>query len=636
MFKFKKIGIKIIIIVAVAIFLMMSAIATRVVISEKKAFTADLTNKGESLAKFMAKVAPASILTYDVSMLDSYVKELTKDREVLYSVILNKNGDFLSAHLDKEKKLIAGLKDKKDDDMKNLIKEIGAKKNVIEIEQPIIYQNETIGTVRIGLTKQILNQKIREQILAIIIVSLVGIILAIAAIAIYVTKGVATPLNRDVSFARAVASGDMTQRLGIKTDDELGTLGEALNKMVDDLKGIIVKIKTSSTNATATSNQLADTSKKLFNGANIQMESVEATSASINQMNSSTKGVADAAEDLSRSANESSSAILEMTTSINQIADSTSTLSSLVETSSSSIEEMSASMKEIAENVIVLSTAAEETASAVNEITTTIKAIEANADTSAALSENVKRDASELGMKAIEKTMAGMERIMKSVEATGQTINRLGERSQQIEKILTVIDEVTDQTTLLALNAAILAAQAGEHGKGFAVVADEIKDLAERTAASTKEIAQMIASIQNEVGESVTAIKEGSKSAIEGMQLSKEAKDALNKILEGADKSAQMTLEIKRTTQEQTKGASQVNELVQTTTQMVKDIARSTQEQRKGSEQIMEAVERMRDVARQVQQSIIEQTKGVQLRTSTIKFNRSPGPPGNNRQAVNR
>jgi methyl-accepting chemotaxis protein len=222
-------------------------------------------------------------------------------------------------------------------------------------------------------------------------------------------------------------------------------------------------------------------------------------------------------------------------------------------------------------------------------------------------------------MKAIEKPLAGMERIMKSVEATGQIINRLGERSQQIEKILTVIDDVTDQTTLLALNAAIIAAQAGEHGKGFAVVADEIKDLAERTAASTKEIAQMIASIQNEVGESVTAIKEGSKSAIEGMQLSKEAKDALNKILEGADKSAQMTLEIKRTTQEQTKGASQVNELVQTTTQMVKDIARSTQEQRKGSEQIMEAVERMRDVARQVQQSIIEQTKGSRQINGTVE-----------------
>ena len=103
---------------------------------------------------------------------------------------------------------------------------------------------------------------------------------------------------------------------------------------------------------------------------------------------------------------------------------------------------------------------------------------------------------------AIEKTILRMNNIREAVEVSARVINKLGERSEHIGKILTVIDEVTKQTNLFALNAAILAAQAGEQGKGFAVVAGEIKNLADRTASSTKEIAQLITSVQTEAKES--------------------------------------------------------------------------------------------------------------------------------------
>ena len=104
-----------------------------------------------------------------------------------------------------------------------------------------------------------------------------------------------------------------------------------------------------------------------------------------------------------------------------------------------------------------------------------------------------------------------MDNIKKAVEASAEVINRLGKRSQEIGQILKVIDEVTDQTGLLALNAAILAAQAGEHGKGFSVIAEEIKDLAERTTASTQEIAGLIVTVQKEVGQSVQAMERGAR-----------------------------------------------------------------------------------------------------------------------------
>ena len=118
----------------------------------------------------------------------------------------------------------------------------------------------------------------------------------------------------------------------------------------------------------------------------------------------------------------------------------------------------------------------------------------------ARLAEKVSREASERGMTAIREAIKGMQNIRQAVEATADVVNRLGKRSQEIGQILKVIDEVTDQTSLLALNAAILAAQAGEHGKGFAVVADEIKDLADRTAASTQEITGLISAVREETG----------------------------------------------------------------------------------------------------------------------------------------
>jgi methyl-accepting chemotaxis protein len=117
---------------------------------------------------------------------------------------------------------------------------------------------------------------------------------------------------------------------------------------------------------------------------------------------------------------------------------------------------------------------------------------------------------------------------------TAGYVTKLGGRSEEIGNPA-VIDDITDQTTLLALNAAILAAQAGEHGKGFSVVADEIKNLAERTSFSTQEIALLIQSVQQEVSDAVAAMDEGLKSVSMGFRVTGEAADALRKIVESSN-----------------------------------------------------------------------------------------------------
>jgi methyl-accepting chemotaxis protein len=280
---------------------------------------------------------------------------------------------------------------------------------------------------------------------------------------------------------------------------------------------------------------------------------------------------------------------------------------------------MSASIKQVAGNVVLLSTASSETASAVTEINASVKEVEQNAKESAALAERVTREASDIGMMSVTKTIASMEKISETVKKTTDVIHQLGQRSDQIGKILTVIDEVTKQTNLLALNAAILAAQAGEQGKGFAVVADEIKNLADRTSVSTKEISQLIAAVQGESRDAVIAIQDGYVRAEEGMKMALEAGEALKKILESSTQASNMARGIELATIEQVKGIRQVTESMRQITQMVDQISHATQEQSKGSEQIREAAERMRDITRQVRLSTEEQAKGSKQITQAVE-----------------
>src|SRR4030042_4106920 len=208
---------------------------------------------------------------------------------------------------------------------------------------------------------------------------------------------------------------------------------------------------------------------------------------------------------------------------------------------------------------------------------------------------------------SVEKAIEGMQNIKLSVEKTANYMRKLGGRSNEIGKILNVIDEVTDQTTLLALNAAILAAQAGEHGKGFSVVADEIKDLAERTAFSTQEIVDLIQAVQKEVKDAIHAMDDGLKSVDDGLKVASDAGEALRKIMESSKQSAEMSFSIERSTAEQARATRLVTDSMDKVKNMVSQVAKATSEQSKGALLITQATEKMRDVANRVRTAAGEQ-----------------------------
>jgi methyl-accepting chemotaxis protein len=252
------------------------------------------------------------------------------------------------------------------------------------------------------------------------------------------------------------------------------------------------------------------------------------------------------------------------------------------------------------------------------EMTASIGQVETNAARSYDLSLTAAQ-AAESGMKAVHETIEAMEHIRKAVVDANGVVSRLGERSVAIGRILNVIEDVAEQTNLLALNAAILAAQAGEHGKGFSVVAGEIRELAERTASSTREIGGLIQSVQQEVRNALTSMATGTKLVEGGVALSHEAGKALTNILESATTASNMGKEIAAATNQQAKGSETITRAVEKLQGMVKQINAATAQQAEGSEHIRNAVESMREVTRYVRQAMAEQKSGSSMISSSAE-----------------
>lgn len=346
-----------------------------------------------------------------------------------------------------------------------------------------------VGTQMTKADKQV-HEIQSTSVIAFIVVIIAAVILGIL-LGIKTTRNIVTRIHSMASALDEGADGNLTTRVAVDSGDELGKLGADFNVMAAKLSVVVGKVNRSAAELTSISGTINESSQKVVDTARIQADSVNNTSAAISQINTSVKGVARGVDSLSLSASESSSSILEMAASVEEVAQNVETLSHSVEDVSSSITQMAASIKQIGNGVVSLLDVATSTASSVMEMDSTIKQVERNAMETAAISDEVRKDA-ETGKEAVEATIEGIDEIKRSSRITYEVIDTLSGRANDIGAILSVIDEVAEQTNLLALNAAIIAAQAGEHGKGFAVVADEIKELAERTSSSTREIALVI------------------------------------------------------------------------------------------------------------------------------------------------
>jgi methyl-accepting chemotaxis protein len=290
--------------------------------------------------------------------------------------------------------------------------------------------------------------------------------------------------------------------------------------------------------------------------------------------------------------------------SINGLGDSLSNLIKevydSVNASANTSAEISASTEKMASGASEQSSQTNDVAAAVEQMTKTIIETTRNASNAAEIAREAGSIAG-VGGSVVKETVEGMNKIAEVVAHSAETVEKLGKNSDQIGEIIQVIEDIADQTNLLALNAAIEAARAGEQGRGFAVVADEVRKLAERTTKATKEIAVMIKQIQKDTSVAVDSINMGTKEVENGKLLAGKAGDSLKQIITATIRAVDEINQVATASEEQSATAAEISKSVETinnvtvdTTDMIQQVAHSAEELNRLTDNLQKLVNRFK------------------------------------------
>lgn len=288
-----------------------------------------------------------------------------------------------------------------------------------------------------------------------------------------------------------------------------------------------------------------------------------------------------------------------LTNNTAHIASASESVMASVDETSGSIGQISLATDQITRNLDSLSDAVYKSLSAMEEINTTLKHVEKNTVISHSVSRKVK-DQSDKSREVVLETIASLAEIQKSVELSYEGIKRLSENSSRIDSIVSVINEITKRTNLLALNASIIAAQAGEYGKSFGVVADEIRNLSLQTGLSTGEITAIIEEIMSEsrvAADNVTVTKE---LVAKGVKLGHETGEALGMIVESSQQAMEMTEQIKTSLQEQSTSVQLVTQSIEDVSAMTSQIFKASKEQASATKNIARSIDSIQDMTQKM------------------------------------
>src|SRR3954464_4823135 len=436
--------------------------------------------------------------------------------------------------------------------------------------------------------------------------SIVFFVMALVAgvlIAQKISRSITTPLSHLILVAREIGeSGDLDQKIELDRQDEIGDLARTFNNMMTYLKEMAAISEaiaggdlTVAVEPRSKSDTLAHAFSRMTEGLRNLVKNVRDGAT---QVASGSNQVADASDDSAKVSVQASSAIDEVTSTMHEMSVNVQNMVKNTQTQASSVSETSASIDQM------------------------VASIQRVADTSKVLLDISQRSRDEVqsGIVTMEKTTEGLGRINQTIGVSSGIIAVLGQRADDIGKIIEVIDDLAEQTNLLALNAAIEAARAGEHGLGFAVVADEVRKLAEKSATSTKEISDLIQSIQKEARKAVENMEKSTTIVNEGLDLGTDLSGALKKISNVVTEVYKFAQEIGAATNEQSHGSSQIARATTRLNEITHEINSSVEEQASGAQAVVRAMEKMREL---VQQSTSGSTELAASAEQMSKMSRS-------------
>ncbi|BCY18700.1 hypothetical protein hrd7_25490 [Leptolinea sp. HRD-7] len=452
---------------------------------------------------------------------------------------------------------------------------------------------------------------LRNAIIFLITISLIAIVI----ISLLVARSISKPIQSMSETALLMSQGKINQNITYYSNDEIGTLANSFREMIN------FQIS------------MANSAEQLSNGdltAEIRPKSEEDVLGvafermiknlrdAIGEVASNAANLNQSSAQLAQASDQAGQATSQIATTIQQVARGTSQQTEAATHSAASVEQLRRAIENVSRGAQAQAEAVSKMAALTGSLSSSIQQVAGNANAVSVESNNAATAARE-GSTTVADTIEGMETIREKVGFSAKKVQEMGNRSDQIGAIVETIDDIASQTNLLALNAAIEAARAGEHGKGFAVVADEVRKLAERSSAATKEIGSLIRGIQETVAEAVTAMNESAAEVETGTERASKAGTALENILKAAEAvNEQAQLAASAVSQM----GSLSNELVAAAddvSAIVEENTAATEEMAAGSNEITQAIDNIASVSEENSAAVEEVSASAEEMSAQVE-----------------
>ena len=469
----------------------------------------------------------------------------------------------------------------------------------------------------------------------------VVLFLALMAVFILAIRILLLPLSHAKEMLEEISKGkgDLTRRIPVRFKDEVGELITHFNRFVDRLNDMLLKVRESAVATKEPLDRLNKTAEEVNKKGDVVANSVASLSSSAEESAKVLKTLTEQTEKLRENSNIMTQEIRELFEEMEDIVDYIQRLEKAINDSvelsekgremaeatmenskiiRDTVERFREVMEKVVESVEMVRNASEsiqrsidEVASAVEEQARSIDEVSQRADDARSISEKASEDA-ERGREKMDFMVKRVEGLGETVRSLGETMESLAKSVENIESILALIDTISEQTNLLALNAAIEAARAGEAGKGFAVVADEVRKLAERSSKATSEIKEIIGGIINESKAAAEKSMEGVKQMDETISLIKETMGDFVRIVEGVEETKRYIDQIAVASSEQREVVHQINLSINRIVEDAKDVAEKTVE-------LSEKAKQMKDEFGRVIEASDESLKATTQETRMAK-----------------